>query len=177
MEAFKVSLIFSFHNCISKASEKSHGSFIVIYIYFTLQPYLSQQEHSLQRISELWCCLADAILLFQFDYPEKHLNTTTSVCCFLLLLVLSYKLLTHCCYENLCSSMKKSFQVQEGNQCVRMHSCCNFVGCIHVATSQNDACSRVNNFPLLNEWLLIVLQCPSYRCLIMPAFSRLKIPF
>ena len=35
MEAFKVSSIFSFCHCISKASDKSHGSVIVLYIYFT----------------------------------------------------------------------------------------------------------------------------------------------
>ena len=61
------------------------------------------------------------------DNRQGQWGPEWTVCCFLLLLVLSYTLLTHCCYENLCRSMKKSFQVQEGNQCVRMHSCCNFV--------------------------------------------------
>ena len=126
MQAFKVSSIFSFCHCISKTSDESHGSVIVVYIYFTFQPSISQQEHSFERISELWCCLVVAGLLFQFDCPEEQLNTTTCVCCFLLLLVLSYEILTHCCYVNLCRSMKKSFQGQEGSQCV-MHSCCNFV--------------------------------------------------
>ena len=95
------------------------------------------------------------------------MNTTTCVCCFLLLLVLSYELLTHCCFVNLCRSMKKYFKDNKKEASV---------WCIHVATSYNDACSRVNNFSLLNERLLFVLKCP-YRCLIMPAFSRLKIPF
>ena len=89
MEDFtKVSLILSFCHHISKASDKSHAFVIVVYIYFTFYPSISQQEHSFEGISDLFCCLADTGLLFQFDCPEKQLNTTTSVCCFLLLLVL-----------------------------------------------------------------------------------------
>ena len=72
MEAFKVSSIFSFCHCISKASDKSHGSVIVLYIYFTFYPSLSQQEHSFERISELWCCLADAgLLLVSIQLPQE----------------------------------------------------------------------------------------------------------
>ena len=74
MQAFKVSSIFSFCHCISKTSDESHGSVIVVYIYFTFQPSISQQEHSFERIGELWCCLVDAGLLFQFDCPKKQLN-------------------------------------------------------------------------------------------------------
>ena len=50
------------------------------------------------------------------------------------------------------------------------------VWCIHVATSCNNASSRMNDFFIQNAWLLFVLHCP-YRLLIMPAFSRLKMPF
>jgi len=75
------------------------------------------KEYSFEGISELWHCLVVAGLLLQFDCPEEQLNTTTCVCCFLLLLVLSYVLLTHCCYVNLCKLMTKSFQGQEGSQC------------------------------------------------------------
>jgi len=46
MEDFtKVSLILSFCHHISKASDKSRGSIIVLYIYFTFQLSISQQEH------------------------------------------------------------------------------------------------------------------------------------
>ena len=113
METFKVSSIFSFCHCISKASDKSHGSVIVVYIYFILhfsRPFHNRNILLNTSVSFGAVWLAHASLLFQFDCPEKQLNTNTSVCCFLPLLVLSYELLTHCFYVNLCRSMKKSFQ-------------------------------------------------------------------
>ena len=58
MEDFtKVSFILCFCHHISKASDKSRGSIIVLYIYFTFLLSISQQEHYFECISELRCCL------------------------------------------------------------------------------------------------------------------------
>ena len=107
----------------------------------------------------VWCC--------QFDCFLKQLNSTC-VCCFLLLLLLFLlnDLLKQFCYVYLCRSIRRHFK--DKKEASVMHSYCNFA----------QWCLPVQEWMIVfiqNERLLFFLQC-TYRC-IMPAFSRLKIPF
>ena len=74
MEAFKVSLIFNFCHHISKASDKTHGFVIVLYTYLTFLPSISQQEHSFERISDLWCFLTNASVLLSIRLLHERVE-------------------------------------------------------------------------------------------------------